>query len=335
MEIAENCEREQRRLVVECIHRWGNSVAEALLDPTCQIFTASNVDGLIGYYSKGKCAVVFGDPVCAFADRPSLVRAFHDFCDKQKKNIIYLVVSKDFAKWMHEEGKGSSLEFGEELFLDPRCDPRAKSGKKGILLRGKVRQALREGVAVKEYQNDAPQIEQKLNEIASEWLEHRHGPQIYISHIHLFEERFGKRWFYAQQGDRLIGALVLNQLQARQGWVLDRIMTVPGAPHGTSELMVVTILESLAKEECSFVTFGPNPAPLIGEMLGFGKCTTFLVRNLYKTCRKFFNLERKRKYWEKFHPLSAPTFVVFKKPRLGLHEVRCLMHALNVSRKKP
>lgn len=322
-----------RRQIIERIHRWGNSVAEALLDPACQIFSQSGIDGLIGYYTNGKCAVVFGDPVCSREDRPHLVEAFHQFCEKQKKNIIYLVVSKDFAQWMHVEKRGAILEFGEELFLDPRCDPRTKSGKKGILLRGKVRQAVREGVSVLEYCNDAPHIEQTLNEIATQWLDHRRGPQIYISRIRLFEERFGKRWFYAKQGEKLIGALVLNQLQAREGWVLDRVMTLPDAPHGTSELMVVTILEYLAKEGCPFITFGPNPSDLIGEMQGFGKYTTFFARKFYKTCRKLFNLDGKRKYWEKFHPTSAPAFIVFKKPRLGIHEIRGLMHALNVSKK--
>lgn len=321
---------DQRRRLVESVHKWGNSAAEALLDPSCKIFSVKEIDGLIGYHGNAKCAVVFGDPVCAHADRPKLAKAFHQFCENKKKNIIYLVASEDFARWMRENEKGALIEFGEELFLDPQCDPQTKSGKKGILLRGKVRQAAREGVVVKEYHNDIPVLEEKLTDIATQWLKHRRGPQIYISRVRLFAERFGKRWFYAEQNDELIGLLVLNQLQIRQGWVVDRVMTVPNAPPGTSELLVVSILENLAKEGCRFVTFGATPAEIVGEVLGFGKCTAFMARTVYSLCKKIYHLEGKKKYWEKFHPKSAPTFAIFKTPRFGLSELRGLMQALNV-----
>lgn len=320
-----------REIIIERVHQWGSSVVESILDPNCNIFSVPEVKGLIGYHTNRGCAVVFGDPVCALEERDDLVQAFHNFCEKQRKNVVYLVASEEFARWIQEKQSVALITFGEELYLDPQCDPKARTGKNGISLRGKLRHAEKSGVTVQEYHGTAPDLEHKIQDVASQWLQHRHGPQIYISRVRLFDERFGKRWFYAQQGDRIVGGIVLNRLQAKQGWVLDRIMTIPDAPQGTSEILVVSILEQLAQEGCRFLTFGATNGPDLGTISGFNKCTSFLAHNLYKASLKFFNLHRRSKYWEKFHPQSTPSFLVFKKPRLGFYEISGLLHALNVS----
>ena len=321
-----------RHEIVECVHRWGgNSVVESLLDPSCLIFSIPNVQGFMGYRENRGCAVVFGDPVCSPADRDRLVEAFHAFCEKNKKNVVYLVASEEFACGMRDTQRSALIPFGEELFLDPQRDPKTLSGKRGISLRGKLRHAAKIGLCVSEYRGEAPELERKIQDVAAAWLQHRSGPQIYISRVRLFSERFGKRWFYVHQGDQLLGGLVLNQLQAKGGWALDRVMTVPDAPQGTSELLVATVLEKIAHEGCRFLTFGAINGDMLGGISGFGKMTSFMTHHMYKASIKFFNLQGKRKFWEKFYPQSAPAFLIFKKPRLGYYEVRGLMHALNVS----
>ena len=320
-----------RQVIVECIHKWsGHSVVESLLDPSCSIFSIPKIQGFIGYHVNRGCATVFGDPVCSPADRDPLVEAFNAFCEKQKKNVVYLVASEEFAHWMQNEYASALINVGEELYLNPQQDPRRLTGKRGISLRGKLRHAETNGISVSEYLGEIPDLEQKIQDVAAQWLKHRCGPQIYISRVRLFTERFGKRWFYAHQGDRLLGGVVLNQLESK-GWALDRIMTVPNAPQGTSELLVVSVLEKIAKEGCRFLTFGAINGDILGNISGFGKLTSFMTHHLYKASIKYFNLRGKRKFWDKFYPQSAPTFLVFKKPRLGFHEVTGLMHALNVS----
>lgn len=321
-----------RQSIIERVHQWGvSSVVESILDPSCKIFSDPNINGLIGYHSNRGCAVVFGDPVCSPEDRECLVQAFHSFCEAQRKNVIYLAASEAFGHWMHEKQSSGLITFGEELFLDPQCDPKTRTGKKGISLRGKVRHAEKNGISVNEYSGEMPDLENKIQDVAAQWLKHRRGPQIYISKVRLFSERFGKRWFYAQQGERVVGSLVLNYLQAKEGWVLDRIMTIPNAPQGTSEILVVSVLETLAQEGCRFLTFGATNGATLGTIAGFGKCTSFLAQNLYKTALRCFNLHRRGKFWEKFHPQSTPSYLVFKTPRLGVHEIQGLMHTLNVS----
>jgi lysylphosphatidylglycerol synthetase-like protein (DUF2156 family) len=321
-----------RQVLVECVHQWGsNSVVESLLDPACSTFSIPNILGFIGFYENHGCAVVFGDPVCSLADRDLLTHAFHIFCEKRKKNIVYLVASEAFAYSMHAQVASALIPFGEELFLDPQQDPRKVSGKRGISLRGKLRHAIKGGLVVKEYPGNIPELEQQIQNTARQWIQHRKGPQVYISRVHLFTERFGKRWFYAVQEGQIVGCLVLNQIQNKKGWALDRIMTIPRSLQGTSEFLVISVLEKLAQEGCRFITFGAINNAHLGKITGFGTLTSWVTPLIYKASLKFFNLEGKRKFWEKFQPQSTPAFLIFKKPRLGFHELRGLMHALNVS----
>lgn len=320
-----------KQFILECAYQWGSSVVESILDPACQIFTIPEVKGLIGYHTNRGCAVAFGDPVCSPDDRMRLVTAFHAMCEDQKKNVVYLVASEEFARWMQENESSALITFGDELFLDPQSDPRTRTGKKGISLRGKLRHAEKNKLTVNEYSGENLDLERKIQEVTDQWLKSRQGPQIYTSRVRLFAERFGKRWFYAEQNGQIVGNVALNRLQAKQGWLLDRIITTPHAPQGTSELLVVSVMETIAREGCRFLTFGATNGTSLNEIAGFGKYTTYLVNHMYKASIKIFNIDQRGKYWDKFHPMSTPAYLVFRKPRLGFHELRGVLSALNVS----
>ena len=99
-----------------------------------------------------------------------------------------------------------------------------------MYVRRKTKHALHEGVAVTEYLEADNQLESAMERVGEAWLSRRRGPQIHISHIRLFADRYGKRWFYAQQAGRVVGVVVLNQLQMRQGWLMNHLM-LARSPH--------------------------------------------------------------------------------------------------------
>jgi lysylphosphatidylglycerol synthetase-like protein (DUF2156 family) len=322
---------DERHLIVEKIRRWGGSASNALLDPACKLFIPSHIDGLLGYRLELGCAIVLGDPVCAPANIPILVHAFNHFCKVRGWKIIYTIASEQFAKWVIGHQGGALVEFGEELILDPHSDPRAKTGVNASLVRRKVRHALNENVKVQEYKGKNQEIEKEIEQVGQAWLNSRRGPQIYISHVNLFENRFGKRWFYAQQEENIIGTLVLNQLQARQGWLLNHLMITPQAPHGTPELLVISALEALQQEGCHFITFGNSPGKELGEIVGLNKINAWLARRAYKIANKIFHLDGKQKFWGKFHPESERSYLIFSNSHISFRELWGLMRALNVS----
>ena len=114
-------------------------------------------------------------------------------------------------------------------------------------MRRKERHAKKEGVVVHEYVGSDSQVEEAMQNVARKWLDARHGPQIYLSNIRLFEDCFGKRWFYAVKDSLVIGVLMLNQLEAKNGWLFNHLIVTKDAPGGTPESLVLQYLSTLQK----------------------------------------------------------------------------------------
>jgi lysylphosphatidylglycerol synthetase-like protein (DUF2156 family) len=322
---------DNRPRMIEFIRRWGGLTSDALLDPACQLFCIPQVEGVIGHRIEFDCAVVYGDPVCAPGDIPLLVQAFHDFCQTKYKNIIYIAASAKFAQWAIQNVCQALIEYGEEVYLDPHFNPKDRQGTHASLVRRKVRHAQHEEVIVKEYFSPDAKIEHALEQVGAAWLQARRGPQIHISHVYLFTDRIGKRWFYAQQRERIVGVAVINQLQSRQGWHLNHLMFTPDAPHGTPEILVVSVLETLQRENCSFISFGAVPINRLGKIVGLSTLTSWIAQLTYKLAHRIFHLEGHKIFWGKFHPQTQPSYLLLHQSHIGIQEVRSLMRAMNVS----
>lgn len=325
--VAEN-RKEDRALIVEMVRRWGGATTDAVLDPSMQYFTLPNISGMIGYRLKARCAIVFGDPICAAADRGILAEGFHRYMEDQGNTVVYIAVSQDYAYWAIEHVCNTLVEFGEELTLDPSCDPRKNTGTHGSLVRRKVKQAVREGVTVHEHLTCDPIIERAMEGVGEEWLKSRKGPQIHISDIYLFDDRAGKRWFYAKRGDSIVGTISLNQLQARSGWLINHLMITDEAPNGTPELLVVSALEALDKEGCRYATVGMVTVNELGEIVGLSKFSTWLARSVFKVAKKVAHLDGLNTFWGKYHPKSQPMYLLFSRNRVGIRELLGLKNAL-------
>lgn len=320
----------ERQHIVACVRKWAGSAAAAVLDPACTLFTTLNSDGLIAYRIELRCAVVFGDPVCPPAAMPRLVSAFHAYCHELGLNVVYINATQQFTTWAMQHVCQASVAFGHEIILAPQSDPRSLTGANASLLRRKVRHALHKGTLVKEYLTPDIKLEQQLEAVGTAWLKSRHGPQIFISHIRLFSDRLGKRWFYARHGDKIVGVLVLNQMQTFHGWLLNSLMMTPDAPHGTPELLVTTAIDTLRNEGCRHLSCGSVPAKQLGEIVGPGSISAWLLRQAFKGATTIFRLNGRMKFWEKFQPACRPSYVLFSQSRIHLREIWALMRALNV-----
>lgn len=324
--------KKERSPIVELVRRWGNFTTDAVLDPAIQIFSQPNISGFVGYRRAAGCAVVFGGPICSEEDRSPLILAFHRFAKETDISIVYIGASQSFSNWAVQHVSRAFIEFGEELIFDPSCDPRKRSGTHGSLVRRKVKQAIREGITVHEYLSRDPALELALEQVSMAWLQSRRGTQMHISNVHLFDDRLGKRWFYVKKGDSIVGVVSLNQLQAHNGWLMNHLMTVPKAPNGTSEMLIVSVFETLAREGCRFLTVGIVTPKEFGEIVGLSKFSTWVARTAFKIARKIVDLDGLNTFWEKFHPQKRErSFLLFSRNRIGLSEILGITRALNGS----
>lgn len=319
---------DNRALIEKCLVRWGDFPAETLRDPSYQFFHVPHVDGVIGFKEELGCAASFGDPICSKKDAPVLAQAFHDYCSNKGLNVTYLISSEEFSKWAINHLCKVMIEVGQELTFDPQCDPLEGPRNK---LRNKVNHAYHIGLSVVEYTGNDPEMEKAIQAVATQWLNSRSGPQIYLADVNFFEDRKNRRWFYIKdEPGKIFGVAMLTRLQRREGWYLKFLITVPEAARGTSECLMVAVLEALRKENCRLLTYGMVPSESLGELVGIGKCSTWLVKQVFKWAKRIFSLENRKAYWGQFLPKPEPSYILFEKPRLGLKEVRVVLRSLKV-----
>lgn len=314
---------------IKLIRKWGGVNTDGLLDEHCKRFTHPGIEGFIGYRLEGAQAVVLGDPVTSPSDKGSLALAFQEACAKKNIGVVYIMATKEFSDWASIHLSATNIEWGEMYICDPINNPLNGKGSKACLVRKKVKHALNDGVVVKEYSGENPEIEKQIEAVGEAWLKRRYGAQIYLCHLNLFKDRFGKRWFYAEQGDKITGVLVLNQISGEGGWLLNNLMISKEAAKGVSELLVVSTLQMLEKENCNYVLIGPEPVSELGKITGTNKFYATFTRWLYTCARRVFHLDGHTAFWQKFQPVIVGSYLVFPHKNLNLSSIRSILKALN------
>lgn len=323
-----------RERIVSLVRKWGNVNTDGLLDEGNFFFSTPEVDGFIGYKVASANAIVCGDPVCAPEDRSPLAKAFDHECSKNNLGVVYTIVSEEFAHWATENLSAIGIEFGMKFLLDPRDNPTKSKGSKAVLVRKKVKQALKDGAVVKEYSGGSTQIERQIEGVAEEWVRNRKGMQIYLCQVALFQDCNGKRWFYAEKEGTIVGILLLNELKAKEGWLLNNVMITQDAPKGLSELLVISALEALEREGCHYVLVGPVPSKELGNITGIGRMGANFARLLFRGAKHIFPLDGHVAFWDKFMPQTESSYLVFPHKNLGFSSLKALMQALNVGKGK-
>jgi lysylphosphatidylglycerol synthetase-like protein (DUF2156 family) len=308
---------DSRKKVVELVRRWGDDSADAIFDPHTKIFSVPSIDGLIGYRVESGNAIAFGDPVCPPDQKQELALAFKEFCKNEKLDPSFILVSEEFKNWAVQHICPISLTVVDRLYLDPQVSPANKKGERGRLVRRKLKKAASEGVYVKEYIPYDQDLEQEILEVGEAWLRAHPVRRLHIANVTLFNDRFGKRYFYAEHLGQVVGVVVVCQMQARNGWMMNHLMLTKNAPIGVSELLVNSVLEIVAREGCRFVSLGPTAAMKIQEITGLSGWMKMTIQVVYKYAMMTFNFERLQEYWGKFQPDVEPAYLVFTKINLA------------------
>lgn len=306
----------------ELFIHYGSAASEAMFDFPCYFFETPECTGTIPYRIEYQCAIIFGEPLCPRDEMAKLTEAFHVYCRSANLNVIYIIVSENFAKWAKAQHYCSvSIEVCEELIFDPQLDPCKKSNR----LRHRVEKATKHGLTVHEYIPFDPNIESALTQIGIEWKQAIKGPNVFLGHLNFFENYAGKRWFYVKDGETITSMIMLSRVEAYKGWLLKFLVTSPNAIHDTSEFLMTSVLNVLRKENCRFLTKGMVPADDLGEISGLGQVSTWVAKKIYPIISKTFKFKKRKEYWLRYNPIIAPSYLLFDHPHIGINEVRALM----------
>lgn len=318
-----------RRQLVNLVRKWGGVSSGGILDSNCIFFTDPSISGLIGYRLIADNAVILGDPVCAPEHKVALALAFQNYCATHNKQVVYIIASEDFSLSTAQSLNPVLIEFGSTLKINPCNNPIKQQGSQFKPLRKKVHNCQHKGVIVKEYIGDDITIEEAIINIVTSWQNGRKGPQIHLCQPTPFNDREGKRWFYAELNGQIIGSLILNQLIQDNSWLLNNVMIAQNSPNGLSELLVAYALETLEAEHCTSVTIGPIPKSRLGKITGVNSLLTLITKCIYSVSKHYFNLGGHETFWDKFQPSQEGSYLIFPNKNLNYSSIRAIIKSLN------
>lgn len=317
---------------VDLIRQYGGAVSHAALDPSNRSFRTPAIDGLISYLLVCRCAVVQGDPICAPENKVSLAVAFADYCTGSGWSIMYVAATASLQVYARKRGY-ASMEFASLLIADPRDNP--EEGPPAHHLRQHLNHIRRTGAMVREYKGEPDaRMEARTQAACKAWLDGRRGPQMCLGRPRLFDNRVGRRWFIAEQADKVIGFLSMLRMGCAECQnVINLVFSSPTAPLYTNELMIVTALQSLREEGISPVCLGVGPLKALGRVEGCSTTVEWLSRRLYcMFATKLMHQHEKTVFWEKFGVTRRePLYLLFQSPNIGLREVYALLQAFHFS----
>lgn len=220
------------------------------------VWICPDTEGAVAYNEFGKVWLVPGDPLASVEKLATVSECFLQKAHAEGRVVGFVPATEQFAK--QSSGLGlRAIRIGSAPYFDlttwaPRGD-RAKKARAG------VNQARRAGVCVSEVINVDEQLISETNCLCRSWLTTRRSAIkfAWLFTVDPFQHQEKKKYFTARDANgKLVGFLAVSPIPARNGWYLEDVLRSKNAPNGTTDLLVVEVLDSLKRSGAKLATLG-------------------------------------------------------------------------------
>lgn len=270
-----------------------------------RLWTCPETEGAVAYNEFGKVWLVPGDPLASIENLAKVSDCFLQKARAEGRVVGFMPATEQFAKQSSRLGL-RAIKIGSAPYFDlatwaPRGD-RAKKARAG------VNQARRAGVYVSEVVNIDERLIRETACLCKSWLTTRRSAIRFewLFTVDLFKHHEQKKYFTARDANgKLVGFLAASPIPARDGWYLEDVLRSRHAPNGTTDLLVVAVLDSLKHSGARLATLGTalmaaegvaDPDIHVNSLLS--RAVWFLARG----CSVFYNFDGVRRFKAKFAP---------------------------------
>ena len=270
-----------------------------------RLWTCPETEGAVAYNEFGKVWLVPGDPLSSVENLAQVADCFLQKARAEGRVVGFMPATEQFAK--QSSGLGlRAIKIGSAPYFDlatwaPRGD-RAKKARAG------VNQARRAGVHVSEVINVDERLIRETACLCKSWLTTRRSAIRFewLFTVDLFQHKEQKKYFTARDASgRLVGFLAASPIPARDGWYLEDVLRSKNAPNGTTDLLVVEVLDSLKHSGAKLATLGTTLMAADGGANPEIHVCSLLSRALWfvaRCCSIFYNFDGVRRFKAKFAP---------------------------------
>lgn len=270
-----------------------------------RLWTSPETDGAVAYNEFGKVWLVPGDPLASVENLAKVSDCFLQKARAEGRVVGFMPATEQFAK--QSRGLGlRAIKIGAAPYFDlanwaPRGD-RAKKARAG------VNQARRAGVQVSEVIEVDEKLIRETACLCKSWLTTRRSAIRFewLFTVDLFQHKEKKKYFTARDANgKLVGFLAASPIPARDGWYLEDVLRSKNAPNGTTDLLVVEVLDSLKQSGAKLATLGTALMAAEGVSDPGVHVSSVLSRAVWliaRGCSVFYNFDGVRRFKAKFAP---------------------------------
>ncbi len=282
-----------------------NAHALVAIAPGARLWSCRETEGAVSYNEFAKVWLVPGDPLASVENLVEVAGCFLRTAGAQGRVVGFMPATDQFAKHSSRLGL-RAVKIGSAPYFDlatwaPRGD-RAKKARAG------VNQARRAGVRVTRVVNVDEKLIRETACLRKSWLTTRRSAIKFgwLFAVDVFQHKERKKYFTARDATgRLVGFLAASPIPARDGWYLEDVLRRPESPNGTTELLVVEVLDFLRRDGATLATLGTAPMAMEG-IVDPDIPNSFLLskaaRIIAGCFSLFYNFEGVRRFKAKFAP---------------------------------
>ena len=270
-----------------------------------RVWTCHDTEGAVAYNEFGKVWLVPGDPLASVENLAQVSERFLQKARTEGRVVGFIPATEQFAKRSSELGL-RAIRIGSAPYFDlatwaPRGD-RAKKARAG------VNQARRAGVQVSEVREVDERLIRETACLCKSWLTTRRSAIRFewLFTVDLFQHKEKKKYFTARDANgKLVGFLAATPIPARDGWYLEDVLRSKHAPNGTTDLLVVEVLNSLKHSGAKLATLGTALMAAEGVVdpdIRLSSVLSRAVRFVARCCSIFYNFDGVRRFKAKFAP---------------------------------
>lgn len=282
-----------------------NAHALVGIAPGARLWSCPEMEGAVSYNEFGKVWLVPGDPLASVENLADVAGSFLRTARAQGRVVGFMPTTQQFAKHSRRLGL-RAVRIGSAPYFDlvtwaPRGD-RAKKARAG------VNQARRAGVRVSRVTNVDEKLMRETACLCKSWLTTRRSAIKFgwLFAVDLFQHKERKKYFTARDATgRLVGFLAASPIPARNGWYLEDVLRLPESPNGTTDLLVVEVLDLLRRDGARLATLGTAPMAMEGSVdpeMHSSPLLSSVARIVAGCFSVFYNFDGVRRFKTKFAP---------------------------------
>jgi hypothetical protein len=285
-------------------HGW-NATSFQVLEPGFEYWFDG--DACVAYVDTGRAWVAAGAPIAAEASLGLVASAFAAAARVAGRSVCFFATERRFVSvpgFRH-------LSIGEQPVWEPaRWSETLRATPS---LREQLRRARAKGVSVSQVSADAlsdprAPLRREIEALIASWQRSKAMPPMgFLVHVEPFAFANERQIFVARLGAgadaRVVGFAAAIPVYARQGWFLEDLIRGPGAPNGTTELLVDAVMLAAARLGSAYLTLGLSPlAGSVAPALGLAR----------RYASPFYDFAGLRGFKAKLRPLCwAPIYLSF------------------------